>query len=96
MAEIQKAFHIFLKQFFVIYKNWEPLDLDNSIEPFIDSRDPLSEKRLQWHQKAVISVMEAGGLNWLVGKVLTNMVSLSLLLLLDTDMFGGRVGNFLI
>ncbi|KAK1406699.1 hypothetical protein QVD17_38307 [Tagetes erecta] len=35
-------------------------------EPFIDSRDPLSEKRLQWHQKAVISVMEAGGLNWLV------------------------------
>lgn len=38
-------------------------------EPFTHSRDPLSEKRLQWHQKAVISVMEAGGLNWLVGKV---------------------------
>lgn len=37
-------------------------------EPFTDSRDPLSEKRMQWHQKAVISVMEAGGLNWLVGK----------------------------
>lgn len=35
-------------------------------EPFIDSREPLSEKRVQWHQKAVISVMEAGGLNWLV------------------------------
>ncbi|XP_076899562.1 BEACH domain-containing protein B isoform X2 [Bidens hawaiensis] len=35
-------------------------------EPFIHSRDPLSEKRLQWHQKAVISVMEAGGFNWLV------------------------------
>ncbi|KAJ9567814.1 hypothetical protein OSB04_003780 [Centaurea solstitialis] len=35
-------------------------------EPFIDSRDPLSEKRVQWHQRAVISVMEAGGLNWLV------------------------------
>lgn len=29
----------------------------------------LSEKRLQWRQKAVVSVMEAGGLNWLVGKV---------------------------
>lgn len=25
--------------------------------------------RLLWHQKAVVSVMEAGGLNWLVGKV---------------------------
>lgn len=35
-------------------------------EPFIDSRDPLSEKKLKWHQRAVISVMEAGGLNWLV------------------------------
>lgn len=28
-----------------------------------------SEARVCWHQKAVISVMEAGGLNWLVGKV---------------------------
>jgi hypothetical protein len=27
------------------------------------------ETRLCWHQKAVVSVMEAGGLNWLVGKV---------------------------
>jgi len=27
------------------------------------------ETRLHWHQKAVVSVMEAGGLNWLVGKV---------------------------
>ena len=27
------------------------------------------ETRLYWHQKAVLSVMEAGGLNWLVGKV---------------------------
>lgn len=26
----------------------------------------LCETRLQWHQKAVVSVMEAGGLNWLV------------------------------
>lgn len=30
---------------------------------------PLSEARLNWHKKAVVSVMEAGGLNWLVGKV---------------------------
>lgn len=28
-----------------------------------------SEVKRQWHQKAVVSVMEAGGLNWLVGKV---------------------------
>lgn len=27
------------------------------------------ETMLSWHQKAVVSVMEAGGLNWLVGKV---------------------------
>lgn len=27
------------------------------------------ETRLHWHQRAVVSVMEAGGLNWLVGKV---------------------------
>lgn len=30
---------------------------------------PSSEARLLWHQKAVVSLMEAGGLNWLVGKV---------------------------
>lgn len=27
---------------------------------------PVFEVRLRWHQKAVVSVMEAGGLNWLV------------------------------
>lgn len=30
---------------------------------------PPSETKLHWHQKAVVLVMEAGGLNWLVGKV---------------------------
>lgn len=29
-VERQKAFHIFLKQFLVIYKNWEPFDSDSS------------------------------------------------------------------
>lgn len=33
------------------------------------SETTLSEARVCWQQKAVISVMEAGGLNWLVGKV---------------------------
>lgn len=28
-----------------------------------------SEIKINWHQKAIVSVMEAGGLNWLVGKV---------------------------
>lgn len=38
----------------------------------IDSSSTLQvpcETSFQWHQKAVVSVMEAGGLNWLVGKV---------------------------
>nr|XP_011458851.1 PREDICTED: BEACH domain-containing protein lvsC isoform X3 [Fragaria vesca subsp. vesca] len=30
------------------------------------SKDPSSEILLRWHQQAVVSVMEAGGLNWLV------------------------------
>ncbi|GLU16070.1 hypothetical protein SLE2022_325200 [Rubroshorea leprosula] len=38
--------------------------------PSVDSsrsvKDPFSETWLHWHQKAVLSVMEAGGLNWLV------------------------------
>lgn len=29
-------------------------------------KDPICEPRIQWHRKAVVSVMEAGGLNWLV------------------------------
>lgn len=33
------------------------------------SKVPSSGVLLYWHQKAVVSVMEAGGLNWLVGKV---------------------------
>lgn len=28
-----------------------------------------SETMMRWRQKAIVSVMEAGGLNWLVGKV---------------------------
>lgn len=38
---------------------------------------PFSETRLNWHRKAVVSVMEAGGLNWLVGKVGTIYFSFS-------------------
>lgn len=41
----------------------------SSIDLPSNMKVPHCETRLQWHQKAVISVMEAGGLNWLVGKV---------------------------
>ncbi|GAV66852.1 WD40 domain-containing protein/Beach domain-containing protein/Laminin_G_3 domain-containing protein [Cephalotus follicularis] len=37
-----------------------PIDSSSSLKV------PFSEPRLHWHQKAVVSVMEAGGLNWLV------------------------------
>lgn len=30
--------------------------------------DTVSEARFHWHQKSVVLVMEAGGVNWLVGK----------------------------
>ncbi|KAL1821830.1 hypothetical protein ACET3Z_016699 [Daucus carota] len=36
-----------------------------SVESSSETTAP-SEARIRWHQKAVISVMEAGGLNWLV------------------------------
>ncbi|XAR62071.1 hypothetical protein NMG60_11016666 [Bertholletia excelsa] len=37
-----------------------------SRDPSAGLENPLSETMLYWHQKAVVSVMEAGGLNWLV------------------------------
>lgn len=40
-----------------------PTDLSSS------SKVRLFDTRLNWYKKAVVSVMEAGGLNWLVGKV---------------------------
>ena len=41
----------------------------SSSDPPSSLKVSICETRLQWHQKAVVSVMEAGGLNWLVGKV---------------------------
>lgn len=40
-----------------------PLDSSSNLKA------PSYETMLSWHHKAVVSVMEAGGLNWLVGKV---------------------------
>ncbi|KAK3030756.1 hypothetical protein RJ639_036560, partial [Escallonia herrerae] len=37
-----------------------------SIEPSSGMKASLSERGLRWHQTAIVSVMEAGGLNWLV------------------------------
>lgn len=41
----------------------------SSIDSSNSLKGSLSETRLHWHQKAIVSVMEAGGLNWLVGKL---------------------------
>lgn len=38
-------------------------------DPSTAAKSPVSEKILSWHQTTVVSVMEAGGLNWLLGKV---------------------------
>ncbi|XP_057974811.1 BEACH domain-containing protein B isoform X2 [Malania oleifera] len=37
-----------------------------SVGPPYNLKVPHCETRLHWHQKAIVSVMEAGGLNWLV------------------------------
>lgn len=42
---------------------------ETSSETSTTAESLVSETMLLWHQKSVISVMEAGGLNWLVGKV---------------------------
>lgn len=42
---------------------------DASLSSSNSSRVLSTEARLHWRQKAIVSVMEAGGLNWLVGKV---------------------------
>lgn len=38
-------------------------------DPSAAVKSPASETNLSWHQTTVVSVMEAGGLNWLLGKV---------------------------
>ncbi|CAK9186584.1 unnamed protein product [Ilex paraguariensis] len=43
-----------------------PMGSVTSREPSSGTKAPHSETRLCWHQKAVVLVMEAGGLNWLV------------------------------
>lgn len=36
--------------------------------PSINSKGYISEASVNWHQKSTVMIMEAGGLNWLVGK----------------------------
>lgn len=45
------------------------MDGVSQIDSASSSGVPSCDARSHWHQKAVVSVMEAGGLNWLVGKV---------------------------
>lgn len=55
-----------------LYSNTTGFDLRGGPSQIDSSSSSLrvsSEIKINWHQKAVLSVMEAGGLNWLVGKV---------------------------
>lgn len=48
------------------------IDIDSLLcveDHSLSMKVPTCEERLMWRQKAVVSVMEAGGINWLVGKV---------------------------
>ncbi|XP_022773061.1 BEACH domain-containing protein B-like isoform X4 [Durio zibethinus] len=47
-------------------KDFSVIGASSSIDFSNSFKGSLSEARLHWHQKAVVSVMEAGGLNWLV------------------------------
>lgn len=46
-----------------------PKDTSCLVDPSGSLKGPLSDARFRWQQKAIVSVLEAGGLNWLVGKV---------------------------
>ena len=56
-------------QMYSITEDSSVIGASSSIDSSNSLKGSLSETRLHWHQKAVVSVMEAGGLNWLVGKV---------------------------
>ena len=48
------------------------IDIDSLLyveDHSLSMKVPTCEERLMWRQKAVVLVMEAGGINWLVGKV---------------------------
>lgn len=44
--------------------------------PSSNPKSLISEKKLDWQQKAIVLVMEAGGVNWLVGKVCLSYICL--------------------
>ena len=56
-------------QMYSITEDSSVIGASSSIDSSNSLKGSLSETRLHWHRKAVVSVMEAGGLNWLVGKV---------------------------
>lgn len=47
----------------------KPMSDATSTQSSIGGKAPHAESMLRWHHRAIVSVMEAGGLNWLVGKV---------------------------
>ena len=48
---------------------YEPKTGATSPQSSTSVKAPYSETLLQWHHRAIVLLMEAGGLNWLVGKV---------------------------
>lgn len=55
-------------QYIITTKNYIPEELAFHNCSHIH-KTPASESRFHWKQKAITLVMEAGGVNWLVGKV---------------------------
>ncbi|XVE60616.1 hypothetical protein DITRI_Ditri05aG0142300 [Diplodiscus trichospermus] len=53
-------------QMYITTEDFSVIGASSSIDFSNSLKGSLSEARLHWHQKAVVSVMEAGGLNWLV------------------------------
>lgn len=53
-------------QMYSVNKDFSVIGASSSIDSSNSLEGSLSETRLHWRQKAVVSVMEAGGLNWLV------------------------------
>ncbi|KAK9032820.1 hypothetical protein V6N11_017863 [Hibiscus sabdariffa] len=53
-------------QMYSITEDFSVIGASSSSDPSNSLKVSLSERKLHWHRKAVVSVMEAGGLNWLV------------------------------
>ena len=67
-------------QYIIAAKHYVPEDRPFQI-PSVNHRRPVSGAGYNWQQKAIVLVMEAGGVNWLVGKVLSTYFFLVMVLI---------------